>query len=95
MSTGLAPGASFAGYRIESLVGLVPCGSGPTASRRRASSRDHAHAVVLACGQDVGLDPTDEDRVRRLFGHVALEAAVTGGALGSTIAEAGKVEEQM
>jgi hypothetical protein len=24
---------------------------------------------VPAYGQDVGLDPTDEDRVRRLFGH--------------------------
>src|SRR3954447_10468594 len=45
------------------------------AARQRAP-RDHADAVALAGGEDVGLDPAHEHAVRRLLGLEALEAAV-------------------
>ena len=40
------------------------------------SPRDDGHVVLPARGQDVGLDPADEDRVRRLLADEALQAPV-------------------
>src|SRR5204863_551474 len=44
--------------------------------------RDHGHPVALAGGEDVGLDPADQDRVGRLLAYEALAAAALGGPLG-------------
>ena len=53
---------------------LAPLARQPAARQR--APRDHAHAVLEAGGQHVGLDPAREQRVGRLLADEALEAAL-------------------
>ena len=65
--------------------GLLPGVLAPAARQPATGQRtvgDDRHAVAHAGGQDVGLDGADDDRVRRLLGHEALQMAVTRHPLG-------------
>ena len=59
---------------------LAPLARQPAAGQRAPG--DHAHAVLAAGGQHVGLDAAGEDRVGRLLADEALEAALAGDPLG-------------